>query len=76
MPQHSCCLLHMMLTPASSHGAGHDPLSSPIAAILPLRSRCARRASLSGVPVAAPSKKRSGLENIMMRFVWFVSLEE
>ena len=59
----------MMPAPASSHLAGHDPLSSPIAAILALRSRCARRASLSGVPVAAPSKVRSGLENIMMRFV-------
>ena len=67
----------MMAAPAASpHGAGHDPLSSPTAPILPLRSRCARRASLSGVPVAAPSKESSGLENIMMRFVWFVSPDE
>ena len=66
----------MIPAPASSHCAGHDPDSSPMSAILPLRSRCARRASLSDVPVGAPSKKSSGLENIMMRFVWFVSFEE
>ena len=65
-----------MLARTSSHCAGHDPVSSPMSAILSLRSRCARRASLSGVPVAAPSKTRSGLENIMMRVVWFVSFEE